>query len=113
LVRLEKDPNEDFLGIAEHTGETERLEGPLWRGPSGGENDERTKATEEALGRIYDPAMPPESVIAILEGRGAGEAEAALSLAMKPVPGIRLEAVLLDRGAITAERYGKVFTRLT
>jgi len=112
LVRLEKDPAEDFLGIAEYTGETDRLEGPLWRGPSSGESDEHAKAAEEALRRIYNPAMPPEGVLAILEGQGTGETEATLSLAMKPTPGIRLEAVLLDRAAIAAERYDKVFVRL-
>jgi len=102
LVRLETNPADDFIGVAECSGDTERIEGPLWRGPD--EKGDRQEAIQQHLSRIWTPDLRVEGVLELLTAGGT------LDEALKPRA--RLESVFLDRDAMLRKEWTCVSRRL-
>ena len=102
LVRLETDPSDDFVGIAECSGETERVEGPLWRGPD--EKGERLDAVQKHLADVWSPDRPVKDVLTLLTSDGV------LDESLRPR--VRMESVFLDRDAMLRKEWTRIIRRL-
>jgi hypothetical protein len=102
LVRLETAPADDFIGLAECSGETERIEGPLWRGSD--EKGDRQEALQQHLSRLWVPDQPLPEVLTLLATDGV------LNESLKPR--VRLESVFMDRNAMLRKEWTRIIRRL-